>query len=410
MGGCATTPPRSIAASPPLPASGAVDAEVARAMRATGTRGLAIAIIDDGRVVSTAAYGERNARGEPLQTDTVMYGASITKTVFAHLVQQLADDGLVDLDSPIDRLLDRPLPEYPTERRYADWSGLAGDPRWRAITPRILLTHSAGFANFGFLEPDRRLRIHFAPGSRYAYSGDGLILLQFVLERGLGLDVGKELQQRVFDPLHMRTTSLQWRDDFAHNLADGWKADGTPEPHDERSTVRVAGSMDTTVDDLARFAAALIGGELLSPAAFHELTRPQLPITTRTQFPTLQPELPPEHRRHDLAAGLGLVVFDGPQGRGFFKGGHNDSTGNTLVCIHQSRRCMLILSNDVRAEAAFPHLVRFVLGETGVPWDWEYGDLPLWDGVGFTSPTRPDAEPCRDSAELKAHCATLDER
>jgi len=380
MGSCATTSPAATSGPPPLPEPAALDAEVARAMQATGARGLAIAVIDDGRVVSAAAYGERDARGAPLQPDTVMYGASLTKTVFAHLVLQLVDAGVIDLDTPIDRLLDRPLPAYPTERRYADWSALAGDERWRNITPRILLTHSAGFANFGFLEPDGRLRIHFEPGSRYAYSGDGLILLQFVLERGLGLDVGAELQRRVFDPLHMRTTSLQWRDDFARNLADGWTADGTAEPHDERSTVRAAGSMDTTVSDLARFAAALIGGELLSSGSFREMTRPQLPITTRTQFPTLQPESPPAQRLPDLAAGLGVVVFDGPQGPGFFKGGHNDSTGNTLVCVHSGRRCVLILANDVRAEAAFPHLVRFVLGETGVPWAWEYGDLPLWAG------------------------------
>jgi hypothetical protein len=41
-----------------------------------------------------------------------------------------------------------------------------------------------GFANFWFIEPDQKLRIHFEPGMRYAYSGEGLILLQFVIEHG----------------------------------------------------------------------------------------------------------------------------------------------------------------------------------------------------------------------------------
>jgi len=67
------------------------------------------------------------------------------------------------------------------------------------------------------------------------------------------------------------------------------------------------------------------------------------------------------------------VVFEGPQGAGFFKGGHNDSTGNTWVCVKARKRCVVILGNDVRAERAFPRLVAFVLGETGVPWTWEYG-------------------------------------
>jgi CubicO group peptidase (beta-lactamase class C family) len=373
--GCVTAP----RAGPAMPVQAALDAKVREAMAATGAQGLAIALIDDGRVVHVQAHGLRNAAGAPLTPATVMYGASITKTVFATLVAQLADEGRIDLDASIARYLPKPLPDYAGEDRYSTWEHLAGDERWRAITPRIALTHSTGFANFGFLEPDQRLRIHFAPGSRYAYSGDGLILLQFVLERGLGLDVGRELQRRVFDPLGMRNTSLQWRPDFAANLADGWKADGSTEPHDERSTVRAAGSMDTTIADLARFAAALVRGEGLSPRMHAAMLSPQLPITTRSQFPTLQPELPPAQRRADLAAGLGVIVFDGPQGRGFFKGGHNDSTGNTLVCVQRGRRCVLILSNDVRAEAAFPALVRFALGETGAPWAWEYGEMRFWD-------------------------------
>lgn len=380
---CASAPPSPTPATT-MPAAGAgiagLDGVAARAMDATGAKGLAIAVIDDGRVVSVGAYGARNAAGEPLQVDTIMYGASLTKTAFAYMVMQLVDEGVLDLDTSIANRLDRPLPRYPEEDRYAAWQHLDGDERWHAITPRILLTHASGFANFGFLEPDGRLRIHFAPGSRYAYSGDGFILLQFVLERGLGLDVGVEMQARVFDRFGMHDTGMQWRPGFAANLADGWTADGSIEPHDERSRPRAAGSMDTTIDDMARFTAGLVRGEALSPAAARELVEPQLAITTRSQFPTLQPELPPASRRPDLAAGLGLIVFDGPQGRGFYKGGHNDSTGNTMVCIHRGRRCVVILANDVRAESAFPYLVRHVLGETGVPWTWEYGDMPQWDG------------------------------
>jgi hypothetical protein len=129
---------------------------------------------------------------------------------------------------------------------------------------------------------------------------------------------------------------------------------------------------------MANFAAAYIRGEGLSTQGSAELVKPSLPITTASQFPTLQPELPTDQRRPDLAAGLGVVVFDGPQGHGFFKGGHNDSTANTWVCIEKGRRCVVILSNDVRSEAAFPALVAFVLGETGTPWSWEYGGMEFW--------------------------------
>jgi CubicO group peptidase (beta-lactamase class C family) len=370
-------PVTALAAAPPAPPpmadAAAVEAEMARLMRATGAQGWAVAVVDQGKVVQLHAAGKRNAAGDPLTTDTVMYGASLTKMAFAYMVMQLVDEGVLDLDRPIGAYLERPLPDYPAEKQYAPWPDLKDDPRWQRLTARMLLSHRSGFANFAFLEPDGKLRLHFDPGTRYAYSGEGLILLQFVLERGLGLEVGAEMQRRVFDRFGMTRTSMTWRADFAGNLADGWTQDGRTEPHDERSRVRAAGSMDTTIADMARFAAGYVRGEGLSAKARAALVRAQWPITTASQFPTLQDALAPAQRRRDLAAGLGVVVFQGPQGRGFYKGGHDDAVGNTLVCVARRQRCVVVLGNDVRAEAAFPALVRFVLGETGVPWTWEYG-------------------------------------
>jgi hypothetical protein len=132
--------------------------------------------------------------------------------------------------------------------------------------------------------------------------------------------------------------------------------------------------MDTTIGDLAKFIAALVRGDGLSQAARAEMVSPSLRIGTATQFPNFAPYLPEAEQRKDLAAGLGVIVFEGPQGLGFYKGGHDGQTANTFVCLERGRRCVLILANDVRAEARFADLVRFVLGETGVPYEWEYGD------------------------------------
>lgn len=363
-----------------IPDAAQLDAEVARAMAATQAKGMAVAVIEDGRVVYARTAGVRNQKGEPLEPDTIMYGASLTKATFAWFVMQLVDEGKLDLDAPIAKYLAKPLPEYPDpEEDYANWPDLAGDERWKRLTPRILLTHSSGFANFGFLEPDGKLRFHFEPGSRYAYSGDGIILLQFVIEKGLGLDVGAEMQRRIFDRFGMTRTSMTWREDFAGNLADGWDVEGKIEPHDERSRARAAGSMDTTLADMAKFVAAYVRGDGLSKSSHAQLLKANLKIATASQFPTLQPELPSDRQIPGLAAGLGVITFAGPQGPGFQKGGHNDSTGNTWVCVQRRKRCVLILSNDVRSEAAFPRLVKFAIGETGMPWAWEYGGLTFWD-------------------------------
>ena len=355
-----------------LPSKARVATLAGEAMSATGAKGLAIALIDNGRVVSVQAFGARNAKRDPLTRDTVMYGASLTKALFGYYALMLVDEGKLDLDRPVAAMLPRPLPDYGNLDAYGNWGDLKPDERWQRITPRHILTHSTGFANFAFLEPDGKLKFHFDPGARYAYSGEGIILLQFGIEKGLGIDVGADVQRRIFTPLGMTNTSLMWRPDFARNLADGWEADGKVEPHDERSRVRAAGSMDTSISDFAKFVAAIARGWGLKAATRTTYAAPYLPITSRQQFPTLLPQAAPKDRWPGLAAGLGVISFAGPQGRGFMKGGHNDSTANMMVCIEAKRRCVVILSNDVRAEKAFPWLLRAILGDTGFPHQWEY--------------------------------------
>jgi len=378
----AHAPPTRAADAPALPDDAAIAKAAQHALARTHAHGLAVAVIDHGQVGYVGAFGTRNAAGDPLTVDTVMYGASITKTLFAHTVMQLVDQGKLALDVPLKDDLDKPLPDYGPDPvfpdKYGRYADLIGDPRWQAITPRMCLTHSTGFANFAFMESDRKLRIHFDPGTRYSYSGEGIILLQFVIEhgrraQGLGVDVG-ELAQADFDRWGMTRTRLTWRHGDDANVADGWNDRGEPRPHDKRSKIRMAGSMNTTISDLAKFAAALVRGDGLTAASRAEMTRPQLPITTAHQFPNFGPAAPARERRKDLAAGLGVIVFDGPQGHGFFKGGHDGQTANTLVCLERDQRCLLLMSNDVRAEAAFADLVREVLGDTGVPYEWEYGD------------------------------------
>ena len=366
-----------------IPGGLAVDAEVNKIMTETHANGIAVAVIDLGKVVYVHAYGIRNAKGDPLTADTVMYGASLTKMVFAYTVMQLVDQGKINLDTPLRDDLDKPLPSYGPDpifpHKYGPYRDLADDSRWEKITPRMCLTHSTGFNNFWFMEPDQKLHIHFEPGTRFSYSGEGLMLLQFVIEhgrkvQGLGLDVG-ELTQSNFDRLSMTRTSLLWRDDLDTNFADGWNdRGGRPQPHNKRSKVGVAGSMDTTISDLPKFVAALVSGDGLSAVSRAEMTKPQLHITAAHQFPLFLPDLPVSKQRKDLYAGLGVVVFDGPQGHGFYKGGHDSQTANSVVCIETGQRCVVILSNDVRSEAGFADLVKFILGDTGVPYDWEYGD------------------------------------
>ena len=249
-----------------IPGGAAIDAEVGRIMTHTHAQGMAVAVIDHSKVAYVQSYEIRNAKGDPLTTDTVMYGASLTKTVFVYTVMQLVDQGKLKLDTPIEADLDKPLPSYGPDPvfpdKYGPYKDLAEDPRWEKITPRMCLTHSTGFSNFWFIEPDQKLHIHFEPGTHFSYSGEGLILLQFVVEhgrkeQGLGLDVG-DLAKADFDRLGMTRTSLVWRNGQDPNVADGWNDQGQPQPHERRSKVRASGSMNTTISDLSKFTAAFV--------------------------------------------------------------------------------------------------------------------------------------------------------
>jgi len=106
-----------------IPNGAAIDAEVSEIMTHTHAKGMAVAVIDHGKVGYVHAYDIRNAEGDPLTTDTVIYGASLTKMVFAYTVMQLVDQGKLNLDTPIKDDLDKPLPTYGPDPVYPDKYG-----------------------------------------------------------------------------------------------------------------------------------------------------------------------------------------------------------------------------------------------------------------------------------------------
>ena len=177
---------------------------------------------------------------------------------------------------------------------------------------------------------------------------------------------GQEMQRRVFDRFRMKRTSMTWREDFASKYADGYDEHGKSEPHDRRESVRAAGSMDTTIEDYAKFLAGFLRGEGLSGKAKAEMLQPQIAIRSAHQFPTLeQAENSEADARIGLSAGLGCVLFRGPFGPVFYKGGHNEWTDNIALGIPAKKRGLLLMSNSILAETIYPALVTFLWARSG---------------------------------------------
>jgi len=334
--------------------------------------GAQIAVIDRGRVVWSAAYGLRRRQPElAMDRQTTMWAASITKGVFATYVMQLVERGEFNLDTPIASQLPRPLDSYDAYRETA--SELVQDPAWPTVTPRMLLAHTSGLANFAFIEPDKRMHLQFKPGTQFRYSGDGINLVQFVIEQKKGRSLDSLMNDAIFAPLGMARTGMIYREEFQANVADRYNADEGFISETKRFPPRAAGSMTTSADDLARFVSALFGDRIIKPATRAEMLRPFVMIASLHQFGAGSNG---EHGEEAARVGLGYGVGWGlltrtPFGPAFFKEGHGDGAQNYMICFERRQICAILLTNSDNGEHAFRPLLETILGDTVTPWEWE---------------------------------------
>jgi len=338
-------------------------------LHVTGTQ---IAVINDGRVVWATAYGLRRKDPElPMTVDTTIWGASLTKAVFATYVMQLVERKEFDLDVPVAKQLEKPLNEYEPYKESA--TALIHDPDWLLVTPRMLLSHSSGLQNFAWIEPDKQMHLHFKPGSRFLYSGEGINIVQFIIEQKMHKGIDVLLQDSIFGPCGMNSTGLVYRDGFAANVADRYDQNERFLSATKRFPARAAGSMATTVTDFANFLVALLGNKIVSSGTRAHMLRPVIPISTKYQMGgDVNASDGQEAKDVGLAYGLGWGLLTHTRfGPAFFKEGHGDGAQNYAICFLRQRSCMVLLTNSDNGELAFRPLLEHILGDTVTPWEWE---------------------------------------
>jgi len=352
-----------------------IDATVSRLMKAAEVTGVSIAILNDGKISYLKSYGVRDKeKSLPLTDESLMTAASFTKVAFAYLVMQLIEEKTIDLDQPVYKYLPKPLAEY---RAYTD---LAGDPRANRITARMLLSHTSGFPNWRAFEDDRKLKIHFEPGSRYAYSGEGILLLQLVVETITKAPLAELMRRHVFSPLGMTRTSMVWEDHFESDYANGYDEYGRSLGSQRRKTADAAGSMLTTPRDFARFMLAVMRGESLRRETRELMLNPQIQIFSKHQFPTLATDTTDANKSIRLSYGLGWGLYWTPYGKAFFKEGHDEGWRNYTVCFDKSKIGIVIMTNSSNGEGIFKELLETLIRNTFTPIEWEgyvpYSQLP----------------------------------
>ena len=288
------TVPTAIEVTTRQPDTAALTRDIPRLLAASDVPGLSMAVVQNGRVIWTGAFGTvGDSARTPLDSETIFEAASLSKPVFAYLVLRLADRGELDLDRPLFEMV-----EYPR---------VAHDERSKRITARIVLSHGTGLPNWG----GERLTLSFDPGTAYGYSGEGFVFLQKAVERVTGKSLEELAQREVFRPLGMTRSSFVWQERFAGHAAYAKDWLWNVAPVNRYAEASAAYTLLTTAPDYARFVAAVLTGRGLSPGIWRAYLTP-----VRETGPGIH-------------IGLGIRVEDGPAGRIFYHSGNN---GRRFTC------------------------------------------------------------------------------
>ena len=255
---------------------------IRREMRTEGLPIVAIALVDDQSVVWAHGFGSDS--GGPVGTETVFRVGSVSKLFTDVAIMQLVEQGKVKLDVPVSTY----IPEFHPHNPY-------GTP----ITLRQLMSHRSGLVReppvgsyFDSTSPPlattieslNRTTVVYPPGTHTKYSNAAIATVGYVLERVTGTPFPRALARAVLEPLAMTSSSFEPTAQLVRQLApaDMWTLDGrTFAAPTFQLGIAPAGSMYTTVGDLAKFLSALFAdgrgrnGQLLKPETIAEMSRPQ---------------------------------------------------------------------------------------------------------------------------------------
>lgn len=350
-----------------------LDAKIGSLVKSAHVEGLAVAVFNNNKVVYKKTFGYKNAlTKEPINYETNIYGASLSKAVFAVMVMTLVQKGILDLDKPLQEYLPKPIYDYkPTKKWHDNYEDLRHDTVYKKITARMCLDHTSGFPNWRWNEPDEKLRVKTTPGSRYSYSGEGLVYLQVVLEYYLGKTLEQMMQENVFIPLKMINSSYLWQPRFEKDYCVGHNSKGELYEKDKDNDARSASTLETTLDDYIFFTKGILNNQILTPATTKEMFTQQIKIRSIKQFGPLSLKDSTANDKINLGYGLGWGLLQSPHGTGAFKEGHGDGFQHYSIIFPQAGTGIIIMSNSDNAESIYTELLESAIGDIYTPWRWQ---------------------------------------
>jgi CubicO group peptidase (beta-lactamase class C family) len=297
--------------------------------------GAGVLVLRNGEAIFRHAYGLSNLESKVAAAPATNYRlASMTKQFTATAILLLAEDGRLTLDDPVRKWL-------PTLPAAAD-----------GITIRHLLTHTSGLIDYEDVmaaQTTRQLhdsdvlhlletqnRSYFAPGTQYRYSNSGYSLLALIVGRASGSDFASFLRERIFTPLGMQN-SVAFEEGISSvaNRAYGYSylnKSWTRTDQSLTSAVLGDGGIYSSIDDLAKWDAALYDNRLLRSESLHSAFAP----ATKTDDPAVQ-------------YGFGWRIT----GESLWHSGETMGFRNVIVRFPSHRLTVIVLTNRDEPEPYF---------------------------------------------------------
>lgn len=363
--------------------------------------GLAITVVQDGKVVFTKGYGVRELnKNEPVTTETLFGAMSTTKAMTVVGLAMLVDEGKVNWD---DKVI-KHLPNFRVADPYIT----------NEIRIRDLLTHNAGLGNADFLwawtpelsSSEILNRMQYAAPvyslrSSFIYQNIMYLVAGLVIEKASGMTWEKFTSQRIFAPLDMKNSfpNLTLSQKYQNRSVAHFEIKGKIQviPEDSADQIAAAGAVWSTADDIAKWVAFLLenkaanGKPLLKPETLNELFKPQTMVTQSQFYPTAAITKP-----HWTTYGLGFFQHDY---RGEMINYHTGSlAGRTAIIglLRDKKLGVYIFGNldhaEVRHAIMYKVFDLFAFNDNSRDWSSEF--KTLYDGI--------KADAAKKEAEIKA--------
>jgi CubicO group peptidase (beta-lactamase class C family) len=339
-----------------------------RARSAHAVPGMGAAVLRGGRIAIAVAGKRRVDRDAHLVDTDAFHLGSDTKSMTASIVARLVDRRLLRWEET----LAEALPDIATKM----------DPAFRRVTLDMLMRHAAGLPTGGAFTPEftagfddehwpiARQRAWMAerflsrppketPGTRFAYSNYGYLIIGHVVEHATGKTWEELMREEVFAPLAMTgcgfgptATSARPDGNWAHDVKDGAYV---PTEEDNPPLIGPAGTVYCPLADWARFAAAHAGSGpsgWLTASSLHHLHEAAALAGT-----------PPDK---DIALGWGVTHTDPPRLTHSGSNGYNDAE---IVVIPRLHAAVLVTCNagDDRARAAAKEVIDALVNDLVSP-------------------------------------------